>query len=75
MEDLDYDSPCSYVEREKLEESLDSLAPEEPIELVERSLNEPHTKRIYAFMWKQRSSLTVIPTPHMQKGINTIYIK
>jgi len=38
MEDLDYDYPHSYVERGKLEESSNSLAPKELVELVKKNL-------------------------------------
>ena len=45
MEDPSSGSPHSDVEREKLEESLDPLDLEEPIEPIEISLDEPRTKR------------------------------
>ena len=40
MEDLDYDYPHSYVEREKLEESSNLLYPKELIEPVKKKLDE-----------------------------------
>ena len=49
MEDPYYGSPHSYVKRDNREESIDLLAHEELVELVERSLDEPPAKRI--FMW------------------------
>ena len=41
MENLDFGSPHSNVERENPEEFLDSLNPKEPLEMVEMSLYEP----------------------------------
>ena len=49
MEDPDSGSLHSEVQWEKPEEFSNLLAIEEPIELVERSLDEPPAKRI--FMW------------------------
>ena len=40
MEDIDYDYPHSYVEREKLEESSNLLYPKELIEPVKKKLDE-----------------------------------
>ena len=48
-EDPDSCSPHSNVEREKTDESSYFLAPKELVELVERSLDEPPTKRRYAW--------------------------
>ena len=47
MDNPDYGSPLSDVERENLEDSSYSIAPKEQLELVERSLKEPLDKRIY----------------------------
>ena len=47
MEDLDYDYPHSYVEREKLEESSNLLSPKELIEPVKKKLDESPAKRRY----------------------------
>ena len=49
MEDLDYDYPHSYVEREKLEESSNSLAPKELVEPVKKKLDESPAKRRYTW--------------------------
>ena len=48
MEDPGSSSPLLDVEREKLEESLNSLDLEESVELVERSLDETPAKRRFA---------------------------
>ena len=47
MEDPTLSSPHSYVERENPEESLDPLYPKELLEMVEISLDEPPTRRIF----------------------------
>jgi len=49
MEARYYGSPHSDGERKNPEESSNLPAPEEPIELVERSLNEPLSKQIFAW--------------------------
>ena len=49
MEAHHYGSPHSDGERKNLEESSNFLALEDPIELVERSLNEPPSKQIFAW--------------------------
>jgi len=49
MEARYYGSPHSDGERKNLEESSNFLTPEDPIELVERSLNEPPSKQIFAW--------------------------
>ena len=45
MENLYFGSPHPDIERENPEESLDSLSPEEPVELFQKSLDEPPAKR------------------------------
>ena len=49
MEDPVSDPPHSNVERDNIEDSLDTLNAKEPVELVETSLNEPPSKRIFAW--------------------------
>ena len=49
MEDSGSGFPHSYVDMENPKESLDPLDPEETLDLVERSLGEPPTKRRYAW--------------------------
>ena len=49
VEDLVTISPLSDVERKKVEESSYSLDPQEPVEIVEKSLGEPPAKRIYTW--------------------------
>ena len=47
MEDLGSSYPHSYVEREKLEDSSNSLAPKELVEPVKKKLDEYPAKRRY----------------------------
>ena len=49
MEDLDSNSPRPEFEREKLEESSNSLAPKELVEPVKKKLGESPTKRRYTW--------------------------
>ena len=49
MEDLDYDYSHTYVEREKLEDSSNSLAPKELVEPVKKKLDESPAKRRYTW--------------------------
>ena len=49
MEDPVSSSPHLDVEREKLEESLNSLDPKELVKLVEISLDEPLAKRRFLY--------------------------
>ena len=49
MEAHHYGSPHSDSERKNPKESSNFLALEDPIELVERSLNEPPSKQIFAW--------------------------
>lgn len=49
MEAHHYGSPHSDGERKNPGEFSNFLSPEDPIELVERSLNEPPSKQIFAW--------------------------